>query len=321
MFKKISILLIVLCLISCKSAKPVVMQPKIVRKATVSLPIKKPAKPSVVIEKKQEPKISQDVKEIVKEKTEQKEENVKIIAASSDASQVLEATTRVKVTSAMVNDYISKYKTIAKTDMAKYGIPASITLAQGILESGAGTGPLSMQANNHFGIKCHKEWTGPSIKYDDDAEQECFRKYSDPFESYNDHSVFLSNRPRYALLFKLKKNDYKAWAKGLKNAGYATDVNYPSKLIGLIERYQLFQYDNEVLGNDFNQVVQTVQENEPSFQKQQPNLSASNSVHIVEKGDTLFSISKKYNISISELKQKNGISDTAISLGQTLQIR
>ena len=195
----------------------------------------------------------------------------------------MEATTKVKVTNAMVVDYISKYKIIAKTDMLKFGIPASITLAQGILESGAGTGPLSVQANNHFGIKCTSDWAGASIKHDDDSEQECFRKYNDPFDSYNDHSKFLANRSRYAMLFKLNKNDYKSWANGLKNAGYATDVSYPSKLIGLIERYQLNQYDNEVLDNDFNQVIKNIEQNEPAIGKIEPILTSSPSTHTVEK--------------------------------------
>ncbi len=240
---------------------------------------------------------------------------------STQNSVVLEATTKVKVTNSMVLDYILRYKTIAKTDMTKFGIPASVTLAQGILESGAGTGPLSVQANNHFGIKCTSDWTGASIRHDDDSLQECFRKYNEPFESYNDHSKFLANRPRYAMLFKLEKNDYKGWANGLKNAGYATDVGYPSKLIGLIERYQLNQYDNEVLGNDFNQVLKNVEESEPLIGKIETKVSSSPSTHTVEKGDTLYSLSKKYNISVDDIKQKNSITDTGISLGQTLIIR
>ena len=153
----------------------------------------------------------------------------------SNTTEVLEATTRVKVTTTMVLAYIENYKSVAKDNMIRTGIPASITLGQAILESGAGTGPLSVQANNHFGIKCHKEWTGPSIKYTDDAEDECFRKYNQPSESFKDHSYFLTSRPRYAELFDFQKDDYKSWAYGLKAAGYATDSKYPDKLIGLIE--------------------------------------------------------------------------------------
>ena len=223
---------------------------------------------------------------------------------SEPSTEILEATTRVKVTTEMVLAYIEKYKTIAKADMVDYKIPASITLGQGILESGAGTGPLSIQANNHFGIKCHKEWNGPSVKYDDDSEQECFRKYTEPSESYRDHSLFLTSRDRYSNLFKLERNDYKGWAQGLKNAGYATDPAYPAKLIALIERYQLHQYDAEVLGIDYV-----------------PTVAADGSTHLVEKGDTLYSISKKYNITVDDLKKKNNLIDNAISIGQSLIIK
>ncbi len=233
---------------------------------------------------------------------------------SNNSTEVLAATTRVKVTTAMVLEYIEKYKEIAKHDMLEFGIPASITLGQGILESGAGTGPLSMQANNHFGIKCHKEWTGPSINYDDDAAQECFRKYSEPKESYRDHSLFLTTRDRYSNLFKLDKEDYKSWAKGLKDAGYATDVAYPTKLIGLIERYQLQKYDAEALGKEY--VAPTLNSIDTRVVAM-----TSSEIHLVIKGDTLYSISKKYNISVDELKRKNNISDTGIVIGQKLIVK
>lgn len=236
-------------------------------------------------------------------------------ANSNNSTEVLAATTRVKVTTAMVLEYIEKYKEIAKQDMLQFGIPASITLGQGILESGAGTGPLSIQANNHFGIKCHKEWTGPSINYDDDAAQECFRKYNEPKESYRDHSLFLTSRDRYAGLFQLEKDDYKSWAKGLKEAGYATDIAYPTKLVGLIERYQLQKLDAEVLGKDFNAPSLTEFEKNPVA-----NMSNSD-LHQVIKGDTLYSISKRYNISIEDLKRKNNISDTGIAIGQNLIVK
>ena len=114
-------------------------------------------------------------------------------------------------------DYINYYSSIAMDEMIQFGIPASITLAQGILESGAGRGTLAVQANNHFGIKCH-DWTGKKIFHDDDKKQECFRKYDNPEYSYRDHSIFLSNRGRYSFLFDLKKDDYKKWARGLKKA-------------------------------------------------------------------------------------------------------
>jgi hypothetical protein len=195
--------------------------------------------------------------------------------------------------------------------MVRTGIPASITLGQAILESGAGTGPLSVQANNHFGIKCHKEWTGPSIKYTDDEENECFRKYDDPSQSFKDHSYFLTSRPRYAELFEFEKDDYRSWAYGLKAAGYATDSKYPDKLIGLIERYQLNKYDAEVLGKDFvsKGVNQPIVYND-DVQK-----------YTVIKGDSLYSISKKFNISIDELKKKNNLTDNTISLGQSIIVK
>ncbi|HEX9979667.1 MAG TPA: glucosaminidase domain-containing protein [Flavobacterium sp.] len=227
-------------------------------------------------------------------------------------SEILEATTRVKVTTAMVLDYINQYKDIAKSNMQQYGIPASIILGQGILESGAGTGPLSTLANNHFGIKCHKEWTGPSVKYDDDEAQECFRKYEQSGESYKDHSLFLTSRPRYASLFELDNDDYKAWAKGLKAAGYATDNKYPEKLIGIIERYQLHKYDIEVLGKDY-------EPNKPINISEV--VTSDSDMYQVNKGDTLYSISKRFNMSVEDLRKKNNISDNSISIGQNLIIR
>ncbi len=236
--------------------------------------------------------------------------------------ETLEATTSVKVTTAMVLSYIEKYKNIAKEDMIQYGIPASIILGQGILESGAGTGPLSIQANNHFGIKCHNEWTGPSVRYNDDVENECFRKYKDPKESYRDHSLFLITRAHYSSLFKLDKNDYKSWAKGLKNAGYATDSAYPTKLIAIIERYHLQNFDSEVLGKDFissNNAINVKKDSIPL--KDDFKLSSTAKLHQVSKGDTLYSISRKYNVTIQDLKKKNNISNDSLLIGQNLIIK
>ena len=139
--------------------------------------------------------------------------------------------------------YVEKYKDIAVSEMYRSGIPASITLAQGLLESGAGLSQLAVKSNNHFGIKCHNGWQGGRVYHDDDAKGECFRKYDDPEESYRDHSDFLRYRARYRFLFDYPVTDYKAWAFGLKKAGYATDPEYPTKLIKLIEDYELHQYD------------------------------------------------------------------------------
>ena len=143
--------------------------------------------------------------------------------------------------------YIAEFKGIAVREMRIYGIPASITLAQGILESGDGTSRLATEGNNHFGIKCHEDWEGGRIYHDDDAKGECFRKYKHAEESYRDHSIFLSTRSRYASLFEYDKTDYKSWAKGLKKAGYATSPTYADALINLIETNQLHQYDLEGL--------------------------------------------------------------------------
>lgn len=143
-------------------------------------------------------------------------------------------------------EYIDLYKDVAIQKMQEYGIPASITLAQGILESGSGNSRLAQRANNHFGIKCHNDWDGKRFYMDDDARHECFRKYKDPADSYRDHSLFLTQRDRYAFLFDYDIYDYKKWAHGLKKAGYATNPKYPQLLIGLIDRYDLAQYDKGV---------------------------------------------------------------------------
>ncbi len=150
-----------------------------------------------------------------------------------------------------VKQYIDSFKNIAMIEMIEHKIPASITLAQGILESGSGNSRLAKQGNNHFGIKCKKEWTGCTILEDDDALQECFRCYTNPKESYRDHSIFLRNNKRYAALFMLSISDYKAWASGLLSAGYATNMKYADLLIGSIERNKLAQYDSLVL-NGYN---------------------------------------------------------------------
>lgn len=163
--------------------------------------------------------------------------------------------------------YIKDYSPIAIEKMQEYGIPASITLAQGILESGAGQSRLAKEANNHFGIKCHKDWTGETIHHDDDALQECFRKYTQAKQSYDDHSLFLTTRDRYAFLFKLDKTDYASWAKGLKEAGYATDPKYPERLIKIIEDYELYRFDGLDTKSKNTYLTEKKQENIPPKQK------------------------------------------------------
>ena len=144
---------------------------------------------------------------------------------------------------AKYQSYIDQYKDLAIEEMIRYRVPASITLAQGILESGAGSSELTRKGNNHFGIKCH-DWTGRTIYHDDDELQECFRAYDNALQSYEDHCKFLRNGQRYRSLFSLPITDYKGWANGLKAAGYATNPRYASQLIGIIELYKLYQYDN-----------------------------------------------------------------------------
>ncbi len=227
----------------------------------------------------------------------------------TDTQVSLEATSNVKTYAEEIQFYVDNFKEIAKNNMKTHGIPASITLAQGILESGAGKGKLAQSANNHFGIKCHTGWTGESVKHDDDAAQECFRKYQHPSESYRDHSLFLTSRPRYANLFKLDRGDYEAWAKGLKAAGYATDVKYPDKLIGLIERFELYKYDNEVLNRDFKPA------------KKEVNLAQGGDYYTIQQGDTLYSLSKRFNLTVDDLKKLNNMSDNTISIGQQIKIK
>jgi flagellum-specific peptidoglycan hydrolase FlgJ len=197
--------------------------------------------------------------------------------------------------------YIETFKDAAMNEMRVYEIPASITLAQGILESSSGNSQLTRNSNNHFGIKCHKGWEGKRIFHDDDEKGECFRVYEDPSNSFRDHSLFLTSRSRYSKLFSFNKGDYVKWAKGLSEAGYATDRRYPAKLIALIEKYELHKYDTEVLGKPFEIVNEVDSVN-----------------HIVIKGDTLYSISRKYGLTVDELKKLNGLDSNDISIGQTL---
>ncbi len=141
--------------------------------------------------------------------------------------------------------YINKYKTTAINEMKRSGVPASITLAQGILESNNGNSTLAVKANNHFGIKCHDNWNGKRYYHDDDRPNECFRKYKNADKSFRDHSDFLTKHRRYAFLFELKTTDYKSWARGLKKAGYATHSKYDKLLIKIIEENELYKFDNK----------------------------------------------------------------------------
>ena len=169
--------------------------------------------------------------------------------------------------------YIKQYNNLAIQHEKKYNIPASITLAQAILESGAGQARLAKKANNHFGIKCHADWKGGRIYHSDDRKNECFRKYKNVADSYDDHSQFLVQHSRYSKLFKLNKKDYRGWAKGLQDCGYATDRGYANKLINMIETYQLYQYDQG--GKSGKNSKQSTQKNkaDKNTQKQSTKLS------------------------------------------------
>lgn len=211
--------------------------------------------------------------------------------------------------------YISRYSKLALKNMKSSGIPASITLAQGLLESGNGQSVLAKKANNHFGIKCGGNWSGKKVYMDDDAKNECFRKYRKVKQSFDDHSDFISKRDRYAFLFELDRKDYKAWAKGLKKAGYATNPNYPELLINLIEKYELDRFDSRSRRRK-------IEKNAPQEGQFVSNESSSRFAKycIVRKSDTLYSIAQRYKLSVDELKQLNGLSSDSISKGQRLKV-
>lgn len=205
-----------------------------------------------------------------------------------------------------IAEYVEIFGPIAQGEMETFRIPASITLAQGLLESGNGSGRLAQEANNHFGIKCHTGWNGKRIYHDDDRKGECFRVYQNPISSYRDHSLFLKERRRYAFLFDLNPTDYKAWARGLKKAGYATDPKYPQKLISLIERYQLDRFDKQI-----------------KFKKRRKKTLSKDPVsmlHTVAQGDTLYSIARKYNVALEALIRLNTIENNTIYPGQKLKV-
>ena len=208
-------------------------------------------------------------------------------------------------------DYIKKYRELAVEEMKKYHIPASITLAQGLLESGAGQSTLARKSNNHFGIKCGSDWNGKTVSHDDDARGECFRAYKHPKESYEDHSKFLAGRPRYASLFKLNITDYKGWARGLKKAGYATNPRYADQLIGIIELYGLHQYDTK-------DGLKWMKENPNPHQ---PYIANGLVYIVVRAGDSWKSISKEFDISQKKLRKYNDLyKGYALQVGDILYL-
>ena len=200
--------------------------------------------------------------------------------------------------------YIDQYKDLAIAEMLKYDIPASITLAQGLLDSGAGLSELARKGNNHFGIKCH-DWDGATTYHDDDEEQECFRKYRDVYESYEDHSRFLARQPRYRSLFRLKRTDYKGWARGLKKCGYATSPTYANKLIGIIELYKLHKYDKATKYDRFMVSRSEVKGIAPGTNLHQIHIYNKNYYLIARAGDTFKSIAKEVGISYKKIAKYN----------------
>ena len=220
--------------------------------------------------------------------------------------------------------YIERFKAIAIQEMNLYGIPASITLAQGLYESGSGNSELAKNANNHFGIKCTSDWKGKSYYKDDDNKNDCFRVYDRPEDSFRDHSNFLK-RKNYAHLFELDKNDYQGWAYGLKSAGYATNPRYPQLLIGIIQKYNLDQYDRpegevqKIKREDrvFTQIDQNIgKANQDSVVQATP----GNKLYTVQTGDTLYNISKRFGLTVGELKTLNSMADNNIKIGQQLVV-
>src|ERR1700761_2450440 len=220
--------------------------------------------------------------------------------------------------------YIDRFKTIAIQEMNLYGIPASITLAQGLFESGSGNSELAKIANNHFGIKCNSEWKGKSYYKDDDQPNDCFRVYDKPEDSFRDHSEFLK-RPRYTKLFLLDKNDYVGWANGLKAAGYATNPNYPQLLINIIQKYSLDQYDRpegevaKIKRED--RVLSQINQNIAQAAKDSlVSTTPVDKLYTVKTGDTLYNISKRFGLTVDQLKALNNMADNSIKIGQKLVI-
>lgn len=231
-----------------------------------------------------------------------------------------------KGTSVPALSYIDAYKNVAIREMNQYGIPASIKLAQALLESGNGNSYLATEANNHFGIKCGGIWTGKSIARDDDNPNDCFRVYNNVEDSYKDHSQFLL-RKRYEKLFSLAKDDYKGWAKGLKDAGYATNPRYPELLIEIIERYNLHQYDSKesFVDHDVRQekIVHLIEDKivtEPVVKAEQIKAPLAMVIHEVKASQTLYGISKQYKVTVEQLKKLNSLSTDNLTIGQLLVI-
>jgi len=225
--------------------------------------------------------------------------------------------------------YIERYKSIAIKEMNLYGIPASITLAQGMFESGSGNGELARVANNHFGIKTGRAWAGKVYYKDDDNANDSFRVYDSPEESFRDHSMFLQKK-NYSKLFELDKNDYQGWAYGLKKAGYATNPRYPQLLINLIQKYNLEQYDapeGEIskikrVDRVFTQIDKKEAKTDKDSSQTNPNIlpAPADKMYIIRQGDTLYNISKRFGLTVDNLKALNNIADSNLKIGQKIVV-
>ncbi len=227
-----------------------------------------------------------------------------------------------KTTKITRQEYIDTYKELAVREMKRTGIPASITLAQGILESGNGNSRLARKGNNHFGIKCH-DWKGKKIRHDDDLNNECFRKYKSVYDSYKDHSEFLTTKQRYASLFTLEPTDYKGWAEGLKQAGYATSKNYHKALIKIIEENQLYALDQGVeIVKEPGMLLASVNESEIAGSSRRIYENNRIKYIIAGQGDTYTGISEELDLLPWELRKYNELAESSkIDSGQILYIQ
>ncbi|MEY3678151.1 MAG: hypothetical protein RI924_292 [Bacteroidota bacterium] len=215
--------------------------------------------------------------------------------------------------------YIDRFKDIARSEMKIHGIPASIKLAQALLESGSGNSTLAVQANNHFGIKCNIDWKGKRVLKDDDEKDECFRVYEQAEDSFKDHSTFLKKK-RYEALFKLDKADYVGWAQGLKQAGYATNPKYPELLISIIERYQLQRFDEKNYAWDRVRREHDVDRLTPEQKTESDQSGGSVKIYEVKTGDTLYSIALRFGIGVLTLKSMNNLQQETVYIGQLLLV-
>lgn len=218
--------------------------------------------------------------------------------------------------------YINQYKDLAIQEMLRYNIPASITLAQGLFESGAGRSELSVKGNNHFGIKCHG-WSGRTIYHDDDERGECFRAYDNALESFEDHSKFLSRQQRYARLFQLDRRDYKGWARGLKACGYATNPRYADRLIEIIQLYRLYLYDEATSYDKFMAHHSAVDQPAAKGQTLHPISIYNKNYSIrVRPGDTFKSIGKEIGISYKKIAKYNERDkDDVLTVGEVIYLK